>query len=209
MASFERLLVREADQLVLLLEPPFDKTSRDPGYILGYPPGVRENGGQYTHAAIWATWAFARLGQGERAGALFRLLNPVTHADTPEKMRRYMVEPYGIAADIYSQPPMTGTGGWTGYTGSAGWMYRLGIEAILGLSRQGDTLKIDPCIPGNWPGFKVDYCFGTSHYKISVENPAGVCRGVQQVWLDGNPMPGNLVALVKDEKTHELRVVMG
>jgi cyclic beta-1,2-glucan synthetase len=209
MASAERLLVRDADQLVLLLEPPFDKTSRDPGYIQGYPPGVRENGGQYTHAAIWAAWAFAKLGQGERAGALFHMLNPVMHADSPEKMRRYMVEPYGIAADIYSQPPRTGTGGWTGYTGSAGWMYRLGIEAILGLSRQGDVLKIDPCIPTNWPGFKVDYCFGSTHYMISVENPSGLCLGVQQVWLDGSPLSSNLVALVKDEKSHALRVVMG
>jgi cellobiose phosphorylase len=104
---------------------------------------------------------------------------------------------------------MIGTGGWTGYTGSAGWMYRLGIEAILGISRLGDALKIDPCIPGNWPGFKADYCFGTTHYKISVENPAGTCRGVQEVWLDGNLQPGNLVALVKDEKPHELRVIMG
>jgi cyclic beta-1,2-glucan synthetase len=209
MTSVERLLVREADQLILLLAPPFDKTTRDPGYIQGYPPGVRENGGQYTHAAIWATWAFAKLGQGEQAGRLFRLLNPITHTDTPEKMRRYMVEPYGIAADIYSQAPMIGTGGWTGYTGSAGWMYRLGIEAILGISRLGDGLKIDPCIPGNWPGFKADYCFGTTHYKISVENPTGICRGVRQVWLDGNLLPGNLVALVKDEKPHEVRVVMG
>ena len=209
MESVDRLLVREANQLILLLAPPFDKTVRDPGYIQGYPPGVRENGGQYTHAAIWAAWAFAKLGQGERAGALFRLLNPVYHADTLEKVQNYMVEPYGIAADIYSQPPLTGTGGWTGYTGSAGWMYRLGLEAILGISRLGDTLKIEPCIPGNWPGFKVDYRFETTHYKISVENPAGVCRGVRQVWLDGNAMPGNLVALVKDEKTHELRVVMG
>jgi cyclic beta-1,2-glucan synthetase len=191
------------------LTPPFDKTTRDPGYIQGYPPGVRENGGQYTHAAIWTAWAFARLGQGERAGALFRLLNPVNHADTPGKINRYLVEPYGIAADIYSQSPQVGTGGWTGYTGSAGWMYRLGIEAILGLIRQGQELKIDPCIPGNWPGFKVDYCYGTSHYKISVENPVGVCRGVRQVWLDGIALPGNMVALVKDEKTHELRVVMG
>jgi len=209
MASVDRLLVREADQLVLLLAPPFDKTTRDPGYIQGYPPGVRENGGQYTHAAIWAAWAFAKLWQGERAGALFHMLNPVNHADTPEKMLNYMVEPYGIAADIYSQAPLTGTGGWTGYTGSAGWMYRLGIEAILGLSRLGDTLKIDPCIPGNWPGFKVDYCYGTSHYKISVENPAGVCRGVRHIWLDGNALPGNLVALVKDGRLHELRVVLG
>jgi cellobiose phosphorylase len=120
-----------------------------------------------------------------------------------------MVEPYGIAADIYSHAPLVGAGGWTGYTGSAGWMYRLGIEAILGLSRLGDALKIEPCIPGNWPGFKVDYCFGTTHYQISVENPAGVCRGVKQVWLDGNPLPDKLIALVKDEKLHNVQLLMG
>jgi cyclic beta-1,2-glucan synthetase len=209
MASVDRLLVREADQLILLLTPPFDKTTRDPGYIQGYPAGVRENGGQYTHAAIWTAWAFAKLGQGERAGALFRLLNPVYHANTPEKAGHYMVEPYGIAADIYSQPPRTGTGGWTGYTGSAGWMYRLGLEAILGISRLGDTLKISPCIPGNWPGFKVDYCFRTNHYKISVKNPAGVCRGVRQILLDGKPLSGNLIPLREDGQPHEVRVMMG
>jgi cyclic beta-1,2-glucan synthetase len=218
MASVERLLVREADQLVLLLEPPFDKTSRDPGYIQGYPPGVRENGGQYTHAAIWAAWAFTKLGQAERAGALFHLLNPIQHADTPEKMQRYMVEPYGIAADIYSQAALpvqepglsrTGTGGWTGYTGSAGWMYRLGIEAILGLSLVGNALSIKPCIPGNWPGFNVDYRFGSTHYKISVENPSGVNPGVRQILLDGIPLSTGLVPLIDDHKLHEVRVVMG
>jgi cyclic beta-1,2-glucan synthetase len=217
MASVDRLLVREADQLILLLAPPFDKTSRDPGYIQGYPPGVRENGGQYTHAAIWAAWAFAKLGQAERAEALFHLLNPIQHADTPEKMRRYMVEPYGIAADIYSQAALpvleaglsrTGSGGWTGYTGSAGWMYRLGIEAILGLSRVGNALSIKPCIPGNWPGFKMDYRFGSTHYKISVENPSGVNRGVRQILLDGIPLPTGSVSLIDDHQPHEVRVIM-
>ncbi|MGB8212135.1 MAG: glucoamylase family protein [Anaerolineales bacterium] len=209
MSSVDRLLVREADQLVLLLAPPFDKTSRDPGYIQGYPPGVRENGGQYTHAAIWVAWAFAKLGQGEQAGALFRVLNPIAHADTPEKMRHYMVEPYGIAADIYSQPPMSGIGGWTGYTGSAGWMYRLGIEAILGLSRVGNALSINPCIPHGWPGFRVGYRFEGTHYKISVENPLGVNQGVRQILLDGIPLPLNLIPLMENSQPHEIRVVMG
>ena len=209
MESVDRLLVREADQLILLLTPPFDKTAHDPGYIQGYPPGVRENGGQYTHAAIWTAWAFAMLGQGERAGELFRLLNPIYHADTPQKVRRYMVEPYGIAADIYSQPPQTGTGGWTWYTGSSGWMYRLGIEAILGITCVGKALNINPCIPGNWPGFKVDFRFGITHYKISVENPKGINRGIRQVLLDGNLLPGALIPLVEDGQPHEVRVVMG
>ena len=209
MASVDRLLVREADQLILLLAPPFDKTSRDPGYIQGYPAGVRENGGQYTHAAIWTAWAFAKLGQGERAEALFRLLNPVYHADTPEKARHYMVEPYGIAADIYSSPPVAGTGGWTGYTGSAGWMYRLGIEAILGISRLGNTLKIDPCIPGKWPGFQLTYRFGSTTYLVRVENPDGVNRGVRQTILNGIPLPDNRVPLTDDGRQHEVHVVMG
>jgi cyclic beta-1,2-glucan synthetase len=209
MESVDQLLVREADQLILLLAPPFDKTGRDPGYIKGYAPGVRENGGQYTHAAIWTAWAFAMLGQGERAGTLFRLLNPVYHADTPEKARRYMVEPYGISADIYSQSPNTGAGGWTGYTGSAGWMYRLGLEAILGITRLGDTLKIDPCIPGNWPGFQLTYRFGSTPYLIRVENPEGVNRGVRQVMLNGVSMPDIQIPLTDDGRKHEVRVVMG
>ena len=209
MESVNRLLIREADQLIQLLAPPFDKTAHEPGYIQGYPPGVRENGGQYTHAAIWTAWAFATLGQGERAGGLFRLLNPVYHADTPEKMRLYMVEPYEIAADIYSQPPRTGSGGWTGYTGSAGWMYRLGIEAILGISRVGKALSINPCIPRQWPGFKVDYRFGTTLYRISVENPQGINRGISQILVDGNPLTGSLVPLVEDGQPHMVRIVLG
>ncbi len=209
MESVNRLLVREADQLILLLTPPFDKTGRDPGYIKGYAPGVRENGGHYTHAAIWTAWAFARLGQGDRAGALFRLLNPIYHADTPEKAKRYMVEPYGIAADIYSQPPFTGTGGWSWYTGSAGWMYRLGTEAILGLTRLGDTLKLDPCIPGNWPGFQLTYRFGRTPYLIRVENPEGVNRGIREVLLNGIPLPDDRIPLSDDGRQHEVRAVMG
>jgi cyclic beta-1,2-glucan synthetase len=209
MESVNRLLVKQAEQMVLLFAPPFDKTARDPGYIKGYLPGVRENGGQYTHAAIWAAWAFAELGQGERAVELFCMLNPVNHADMPEKTERYKVEPYVIAADIYSVPPHTGSGGWTWYTGSSGWMYRLGIEAILGISRVGKALKINPCIPRDWPGFKVDYRFGTAHYKISVENPDSVNRGIRQVLLDGNPLSNKLIPLVDDGQHHAVHVLMG
>jgi cyclic beta-1,2-glucan synthetase len=209
MESVDQLLVHQADQLILLLTPPFDKTERDPGYIKGYPPGVRENGGQYTHAAIWTAWAFAMLGQGDRAGALFRLLNPIYQADSPKKVARYKVEPYVIAADIYSQPPHTGTGGWTWYTGSAGWMYRLGLEAILGLTRLGNVLKIDPCIPKDWPGFKVNYRFGATRYSINVENPQGVNRGIRRVVLDGKPVPGNLIPLAEDGRKHKVHVLMG
>ncbi len=209
MESINRLLVKPFEQMILLFTPPFDKSSRDPGYIKGYLPGVRENGGQYTHAAIWTAWAFAELGQGERAVELFRMLNPVSHSDTPEKAALYKVEPYVIAADIYSQNSHIGMGGWTWYTGSSGWMYRLGIEAILGISREGDALKINPCIPKDWPGFKVDYRFGDTHYKISVENSQKVNRGTLQIMLDGNPLSGRLLPLMDDGLLHEVRVMMG
>ncbi len=209
MEAVYSLLVKSREQMILLFTPPFDKTERDPGYIKGYLPGIRENGGQYTHAATWAVCAFAELGQGDRAGELFRLLNPIHHADTPEKVARYKVEPYVIAADIYSQWPHVGRGGWTWYTGSSGWMYSLGIEAILGLSRLGNKLKINPCIPKNWPGFKADYRFGTTHYVISVENPDGVNRGIRQMELDGTLLYDHLLLLVDDGNFHTVRVRMG
>jgi cyclic beta-1,2-glucan synthetase len=210
MDSVYRLLVKQAEQIILLFTPPLDKSERDPGYIKGYLPGVRENGGQYTHAAVWAAWAFAKLGQGERAAELFHMLNPIGHADTPEKLARYKVEPYVVAADIYSLPPHTGRGGWTWYTGSSGWMYRLGLEAILGISRVGSALKINPCIPPACPGFLVNYRFGTAHYKIEVQNPHGVNRGIRQVSLDGSLLlPDNLIPLLDDGRLHEVQVVMG
>jgi cyclic beta-1,2-glucan synthetase len=209
MEAVNRLLVKDSEQMILLFTPPFDQTARDPGYIKGYLPGVRENGGQYTHAAIWTAWAFARLGQGDRAMELFSMLNPIYHANTPEKAVRYKVEPYVIAADIYSQISHTGMGGWTWYTGSSGWMYRLGLEAILGITRAGQMLITNPCIPKDWPEFKVDYHFGAARYKISVENPQKVNRGVRQVFLDGSLQPGNAIRLVDDGQIHEVRVVMG
>jgi cyclic beta-1,2-glucan synthetase len=209
MESVNTKLVKPTDQMILLFTPPFDKSARDPGYIKGYLPGVRENGGQYTHAAIWTAWAFARLGQGDRAMELFHLLNPISHADTPGKAARYKVEPYVIAADIYGVPPHTGRGGWTWYTGSSGWMYRLGVEAILGIARVGNALHINPCIPRAWTGFKADYRFGNTHYKISVVNPHNVNRGIQQVALDGVPLSAGGIPLVDDVQPHEVRVVMG
>jgi len=209
MEAVARRLVRQDDRLILLFTPPFDKTEHDPGYIKGYPPGIRENGGQYTHAAIWAVWAFAELGQGDRAEELFRLLNPIYHSDTQEKVERYRVEPYVVAADVYSVPPHVGRGGWTWYTGSSGWMYRLGLEAILGLHRVGaDVLRVDPCIPESWPGFKLTYRYGGTTYEIAVENPDGVNRGVKQVELNGDVLPGHEIPLVDDGKQHTVRVLM-
>jgi cyclic beta-1,2-glucan synthetase len=209
MESLFHRLVRQDDQLVLLLTPPFDKTPRDPGYIKGYPPGVRENGGQYTHAGIWAAWAFARLEQGDRAHTLFQMLTPIYHADTPEGAARYKVEPYAVAADIYDAPSHRGRGGWTWYTGASAWMYRLGLEAILGISRAGDALKIDPCIPRNWPRYQITYRFGAARYVITVENPDGVSQGVRRLVLDGKTLIGNEIPLRGDPEVHNVDVVMG
>lgn len=202
-------LVRIDDRLMLLFTPPFDKTKRDPGYIKGYPPGVRENGGQYTHAALWAVWAFAELGEGDRAEALFRLLNPIYRADSPEKVARYRVEPYVVAADVYGAEPYIGRGGWTWYTGSAGWMYRLGLEAILGLRRAGKMLQIDPAIPETWRGYELTYRYGETSYRIRVGNPHGVNHGVKRVVVDGEVLPGAEFPLVEDGRQHQVRVLMG
>jgi cyclic beta-1,2-glucan synthetase len=203
------MLVREEDQLLLLFTPAFDETSRDPGYIKGYPPGIRENGGQYTHAALWAVWAYAKLGQGDRAGELFRLLNPITHSDTPEKARRYCVEPYVVAADVYSAEQHLGHGGWTWYTGSSGWMHRLGVEALLGLRKAGDTLHVDPCIPKGWSSFQMAYRYGETVYEIQVENPEGVNRGVKRITLDGEERAREGIPLTDDGQHHDVHVLMG
>jgi cyclic beta-1,2-glucan synthetase len=202
-------LVLEDDRLLLLFKPPFDRTPRDPGYIKGYIPGIRENGGQYTHAAIWTAWAFTALGDGDYAGKLFRLLNPILHGDTPEKILRYRVEPYVIAADIYSQPPFTRHGGWTWYTGSSGWMYRLGLEAILGLRKVRGSLVVDPCIPRDWPGFTITYRFGDTGYEIEVENKEKVNRGVIEVRMDGEILPDGKIPLVNDGNNKKVTVRMG
>ena len=208
MASVAEHLVRPDDGIVLLLTPPFDHGTVDPGYIRGYLPGVRENGGQYTHAAIWTAWAFAALGDGATAHRLFDLLNPIRHADTPEAAQRYKVEPYVIAADVYGVPPHVGRGGWSWYTGSSGWMYRLGIEAILGLHRHADVLDIQPCIPPSWDGFQVDYRHGASSYRIEVLNPHHVARGVEAVTVDGRLQAGMGVPLSDDGRAHRVLVRM-
>ena len=155
MSAVERELIRRDEGLALLFAPPFDKTTQDPGYIKGYPPGVRENGGQYTHAALWSVMAFAALGEGDKAADLFSLLNPINHARTRADVHRYKVEPYVVAADVYASAPHVGRGGWTWYTGSAGWMQRAGIESILGLRIRGAALHLDPCIPKSWARFEM------------------------------------------------------
>jgi cyclic beta-1,2-glucan synthetase len=201
-------LVRPADQLLLLLTPPFDRTPRDPGYIKGYPPGIRENGGQYTHAALWAVWAVAELGHGDGAQALFRMLNPIYHGDTAARAARYMVEPYVVAADVCSLPPHTGRGGWTWYTGSNAWMYRVGLEAILGIRRVGKTLRINPCIPKSWSNYQVTYHVGATVFQIRVDNPSGVNRGVKRVTLDGKVLSGSEISLLDDGGEHQVNILL-
>jgi cyclic beta-1,2-glucan synthetase len=210
MDSVGEYLVHPGDGLVLLFTPPFDNWDVDPGYIKGYLPGVRENGGQYTHAAIWSVIAFATLGDGDRAGELFGLLNPINHASTRAGIHRYRVEPYVAAADVYSEAPHVGRGGWTWYTGSAGWMYRAGVEWILGFRLRGSRLVIDPCVPRAWRGFDIDFRYHSSRYEIQVSNSQGVTRGVSGLALDGVDLPpGSELELVDDGATHQVRVTLG
>ena len=211
MSAVNSQLVSRSDGLVKLFTPPFDHSAKDPGYIKAYPPGLRENGGQYTHAAMWTTLAFALLGDGDRAGELFALLNPINHASTTAGIHRYKVEPYVVCADVYSAPPHVGRGGWTWYTGSAGWMYRTAAEGILGIKVRGTTLLVDPCIPRAWPGFEFTYKHGTSRYRITVKNPRGVNRGVAQATLDGKELTGGPgeFQLVDDGRYHYGEIILG
>jgi cellobiose phosphorylase len=170
---------------------------------------VRENGGQYTHAATWAIWALTELGQAERAVELFRLINPIFHADTAEKIAVYKVEPYVIAADVYGVPPHAGRGGWTWYTGSASWMYRLGVEAILGLHRAGDELHIRPSIPKDWPSYEITYRFGAATYHIRVENNPDGDQQETTLILDERPLESKAIPLVDDSREHSVTLILG
>jgi cyclic beta-1,2-glucan synthetase len=202
-------LVRRDAQMVLLLTPPFDRMDHDPGYIKGYLPGVRENGGQYTHAALWTVMAMARLGRGDDAMELFHMLNPINHGRTPEGIERYLAEPYAVAADVYAHPMHVGRGGWTWYTGSAGWMYQTAITELLGLQRHGRTFTVNPCIPAMWPGFSIDWKFGGSRYVIEVQNPEQQSSGVRGAWLDGAPVDSQAIPLEDEPGTHAVLIVLG
>jgi cyclic beta-1,2-glucan synthetase len=208
MKSLNEHLVREDARLIMLLTPPFNRGTHDPGYIQGYLPGVRENGAQYTHAALWAVLATALQGDGDHAMFLYRMLNPVTHALTPEDVAKYKVEPYVIAADVYTAEGHLGRGGWTWYTGSASWLYRVGLEAILGFTKRGETLEIDPCVPADWKEFSIEYRHGDSTYTITVRNSRGVQKGVESITVDGVTVSGS-IALVTDGQPHEVIVTMG
>jgi len=209
MESVDQYLIRPGDDLILLFTPPFDKTPLDPGYIKGYLPGVRENGGQYTHAAVWCLIAYSMMGKGSQAHDLFKMINPANRTSTRTGMAAYKVEPYAVAADIYAESPHVRRGGWTWYTGAAGWLYRAGVEFILGLQVKADKLSLDPCLPPEWRNAKLHYRFGRSIYNINIVNPDGVSKGVVRVELDGVAVADKVVTMFDDRATHTVTVVMG
>jgi cellobiose phosphorylase len=206
--SVDQRLVRREAGLIQLFDPPFDKSALNPGYIKGYIPGVRENGGQYTHGAIWAAMAFALLGESEHAWELFALLNPIHHGSTPQQIATYNVEPYVVAADVYAVAPHTGRGGWTWYTGSAGWMYRLLIETLLGVNLEGDKLRLTPRLPKNWPACKIHYRYRQTVDHISITRLLAGSADADQLFLDGKELAAPTVPLVDDRREHtvELKV---
>jgi cyclic beta-1,2-glucan synthetase len=216
MVAVDKRLVRRDAQLIQLLAPPFDKSDLEPGYIKGYVPGVRENGGQYTHAAIWTTMAFAKMGDRERAWELFAMLNPVNHGSQPETIERYKVEPYVMCADIYGASPHTGRGGWTWYTGAAGWMYRLIVETLLGLQLEVDHLRIAPCIPADWESYKIHYRYRETVYHITIKRVGEKLDHVIRVTVDGAVVfgagvdgagrPQGMIPLVDDRREHYVEV---
>ncbi|HXU07376.1 MAG TPA: hypothetical protein VN743_00160, partial [Blastocatellia bacterium] len=208
MTAVEEYLIKRGDGLVILFTPPFDKSAMDPGYIKGYVPGVRENGGQYTHAALWTLIAYAMLGDGDRAGELFALLNPINHASTRAGLHKYRVEPYVAAADVYAVWPHVGRGGWTWYTGSASWIYRAGLEFILGFKLRGDRLRIDPCIPRGWREYEITFRRGTATYNVLVENPHSLNRGIGKIEIDGEAINGTDFTCVDDGKEHSIRITL-
>ncbi len=198
MQSFDRELVDRELSLIRLLTPPFDRTEPSPGYIQGYPPGIRENGAQYTHGVIWSIIAWSKLGRGDKAFELFRMLNPVNHTRTDLEVRKYVGEPYVMAADVYTADPHHGHAGWTWYTGASGWMYQSGIEWILGLKRRGDRLYVNPCIPDEWPGFKATYRFGRTVYSLSFHRD-----GTESILMAG---PDSFISLADDGKEHHISI---
>jgi cyclic beta-1,2-glucan synthetase len=202
--SIEKRLVNRQKNIIQLLDPPFDKSEMDPGYIKGYVPGVRENGGQYTHAAIWMVMAFARLGEGAKAMELFHIINPVNHGTSPDLINLYKAEPYVVAADVYGVPPHTGRSGWTWYTGSAGWMYQLIVESLLGVTREGDRLRFAPCVPPDWKSFSVEYRFEETKYNISVS--LGGEDGETVITVDGSRTDGSSLLMVNDKSVHDVTV---
>jgi cellobiose phosphorylase len=207
MQAVDQRLVRRKDGIIQLLDPPFDKSDQDPGYIRGYVPGVRENGGQYTHAAIWTVMAFAKLGDRQRAWELMRMINPLNHGKTAEKIAIYKVEPYVVAADVYAGAPHVGRGGWTWYTGSAGWMYRLIVESLLGLRLEGGKLHVAPCLPHDWDTYSMDYRYRDTMYRIVVTQTAAE-DAVAHFKVDGVAQEDSAIALADDQREHAVEILM-
>jgi cellobiose phosphorylase len=201
MESVNKKLVRYDQSLVQLLDPPFDKSDLNPGYIKGYLPGVRENGGQYTHAAIWVAMAFAKLGDSKKAWEILAMINPVNHARSLEEVAKYKVEPYVVTADVYALAPHIGRGGWSWYTGSAGWMYRLIVESLLGLRLETDKLYFEPCIPADWTSYKIHYRYRETIYRITIMQQAEV-SAKQTIMVDGTACPDGFIRLIDDRKEH-------
>ncbi len=210
--AVEEKLVSWEDGLIALLTPPFDHMDHDPGYIKGYVPGVRENGGQYTHAAIWVAMAYALVGDGDEALGLLDLINPLNHSLTREAADVYRVEPYTIAADVYAAKPHVGRGGWTWYTGSASWFYNVAVRTVLGIRTAAEHgqryLVVDPCVPKSWKTYSVEVRFGETTYQVRVDNPRGVNRGVERVACDGSVVPNARVPISDDGRTHRVTVTM-
>ena len=207
MESVDRHLVRREAGLIQLFDPPFDKSSLEPGYIKGYIPGVRENGGQYTHAAIWTAMAFAKLGDSEKAWELFTLLNPIRHALDPAGVERYKIEPYVVAADVYSVEPHTGRGGWSWYTGSAGWMYRLIVETLLGLEIEADRMNLNPLLPKDWDSFKFHYRYRDTFYHIRITRGSGDETKSGLILLDGR-ITAAPIPLLDDHQDHTIEMTV-
>ena len=207
--SVSSQLVRRDAQIILLLTPPFDRMDHDPGYIKGYLPGIRENGGQYTHAALWMVIALARMGRGDEAMELFHMISPTSHTRSSDGIDRYRAEPYVVAADVYAHPMHVGRGGWTWYTGSAGWMYQAAIFELLGVRRHGNTLSVSPCVPAIWHEWSIELRHGKSLYRISVTNDARRHTGVAHATLDGRDVDHDAIPLADDGQTHDVAIVLG
>jgi cellobiose phosphorylase len=204
MESVDKHLVHREHGLIQLLDPPFDKSDLNPGYIKGYVPGVRENGGQYTHAAVWTAMAFAAMGDSTRAWDLLAMINPINHGSSAEEIAIYKGEPYVVAADVYAVPPHIGQGGWTWYTGSGGWMYRLIVESLLGLRLETDSLRFEPCLPAEWDSFTVHYRYRETIYHIIVRQTHD--SGSESVIIDGALQSSKTITLVDDRQEHAVEV---
>ena len=206
MQSADEHLVRKENGIIQLFNPPFDKSNQNPGYIKGYVPGVRENGGQYTHAAIWLVMAFAAIGDKKRTWELLQMINPINRTSSKDKISKYKTEPYVIAADVYAEPKHKGQGGWTWYTGSAGWMYQLIIHSFIGLKREGNTLTFTPCLPEEWTHFEMYYRFGETNYYIQFTQTTSEAEQAMKIFLNGAELMSGVVSLVDDRKEHKVKI---